>query len=104
MRRATALVVPSRLEGFGLPVGEGLAAGAAVVHSRIPVLEETSAGAALTFDPNSAEELAGSLRRASGDQLLNRDLRARGLRRAKNLTWDAAVERTLAAYRTVLDG
>lgn len=101
MRRATALVVPSRLEGFGLPVGEGLAAGAAVVHSRIPVLEETSAGSALTFDPNSAEELAGSLRRASGDQHLNRDLRARGLQRAKNLTWDAAVERTLAAYRAL---
>jgi len=101
MRRATALVVPSRLEGFGLPVGEGLAAGAAVVHSRIPVLEETSAGSALTFDPNSAEELAGSLRRASGDQHINRDLRARGRQRAKNLTWDAAVERTLAAYRAL---
>jgi glycosyltransferase involved in cell wall biosynthesis len=104
MRRATALVVPSRLEGFGLPVGEGLAAGAAVVHSRIPVLEETSAGAALTFDPNSANELAASLRHVANDATFNRDLRARGLQRAKNLTWDAAVERTLAAYRAVLDG
>jgi len=102
MRRATAVVVPSRLEGFGLPVGEGLAAGAVVVHSRIPVLEETSAGAALTFEPNSADELARSLQRAAGDPNLNSDLRRRGVERAKALTWDVAVERTLAAYRAVL--
>jgi glycosyltransferase involved in cell wall biosynthesis len=102
MRRATAVVVPSRLEGFGLPVGEGLAAGAVVVHSRIPVLEETSAGAALTFDPTSADELARSLRRAARDPNLNNDLRHRGIQRAKVLTWDVAVERTLAAYRAVL--
>src|SRR5437762_3573353 len=48
LREATAVVIPSRSEGFGLPVGEGLAAGALVIHSRIAVLEETSAGAALT--------------------------------------------------------
>ncbi len=102
MRNATAVVVPSRIEGFGLPVGEGLAAGAVVVHSRIPVLEETSAGAALTFDPNSADELARSLRRAAGDPNLNSDLRRRGVRRAKDLTWDGAVERTLAVYRSLL--
>jgi glycosyltransferase involved in cell wall biosynthesis len=101
MNQATALVVPSTDEGFGLPVGEGLAAGAAVVHSRIPVLEETSAGASLTFDPHSAEELATCLRRASGNARLRDDLRARGVRRARELTWDAAVERTLIAYRAV---
>lgn len=103
MRHATAVVVPSRLEGFGLPVAEGLAAGAAVVHSRIPVLEETSAGAALTFDPSSAGELARNLRTASGDPQLNGELRRRGLHRAKDLTWNAAVERTLAAYRAVIE-
>ncbi|HEV2032714.1 MAG TPA: glycosyltransferase family 1 protein [Candidatus Dormibacteraeota bacterium] len=102
MKHATAVVVPSRMEGFGLPVGEGLAAGAVVVHSRIPVLEETSAGAALTFDPSSADELARNLRRAAGDLNLNSNLRQRGVRRAKELTWDVAVERTLAAYRAML--
>jgi glycosyltransferase involved in cell wall biosynthesis len=103
MRDATALVVPSRHEGFGLPVGEGMSAGAAVIHSRIPVLEETSAGAALTFDPDSAEELVTCLRRVSGDERLRSDLRRRGIERARELTWDVAVERTLAAYRAVLD-
>ncbi len=103
MRDATALVVPSLMEGFGLPVAEGLAAGALVLHSRLPVLEETSAGAALTFDAGSATELAACLMQASSDRELGSALRKRGLVRAKELTWDAAVSNTLAAYRAILE-
>lgn len=99
---ATALVVPSRDEGFGLPVAEGLAAGAAVVHSRIAVLEETSSGAALTFDPTSAEELAACLRRTARDPKLTDELRRQGIKRAAALTWDLAFERTMAAYRAAV--
>ncbi len=102
MTDATAAVIPSLHEGFGLPVAEGLAAGAVVVHSRLPVLEETSGGAALTFDPRSASELAACLRRAAGDAGMSSDLRKRGLRRAQQLTWDSAIETTLAAYRAAL--
>jgi alpha-1,3-rhamnosyl/mannosyltransferase len=104
MKEATALVIASKYEGFGLPVGEGLAAGALVIHSRIPVLEETSAGAALKFDPESAEELAACLRQAARDADLQSDLRKRGTQRARHLTWDAALETTLAAYRAALSG
>jgi glycosyltransferase involved in cell wall biosynthesis len=99
---ATALIVPSKDEGFGLPVGEGLAAGAAVVHSRIPVLEEMSSGAALTFDPESPDELAGCLRKVARDSMLTRELRRKGTERATALSWDLAVERTLAAYRAAV--
>jgi alpha-1,3-rhamnosyl/mannosyltransferase len=53
----------------------------------------------LTFDPESAEELAACMRRAAGDAKLQSDLRLHGVRRAKELTWDAAVETTLNAYR-----
>ncbi len=102
MQEATALIIASLYEGFGLPAGEGLAAGAFVVHSRIPVLEEVSAGAALTFDPESAEDLAACLRRAAGDSQLQKDLRLRGISRGKELTWDAAVETTLTAYRAAM--
>jgi glycosyltransferase involved in cell wall biosynthesis len=101
MRNATALVVPSRYEGFGLPVGEGLAAGAAVIHSAIPVLEEMSAGAALTFNPESADELAACLRRLSTDAAWSGELRRLGAERAQALTWDAAVQTTLDAYRRI---
>jgi glycosyltransferase involved in cell wall biosynthesis len=104
MKEATALVIASKYEGFGLPVGEGLAAGALVIHSRIPVLEETSAGAALTFDPESAEDLAACLRRAASNAEVQGGLRQRGTQRAKELTWDAALETTLNAYRAAIGG
>jgi glycosyltransferase involved in cell wall biosynthesis len=101
IRDATALVLPSRQEGFGLPVGEGLAGNGVVIHSRIPVLLEVSDGAALTFDPNSPAELADCLRRVSQDGELRRDLRQRGLLRSQALTWDQAVSATLEVYRQV---
>ena len=99
---ATAVVVPSRREGFGLPVAEGLAGNGVVIHSRIPVLLEVSDGAALTFDPESPAELADALRRVSRDAQLRQDLRQRGRRRAAALTWDSALAATLQVYRELL--
>jgi glycosyltransferase involved in cell wall biosynthesis len=101
IRGATALVLPSRLEGFGLPVAEALAAGGIVIHSRIPVLNDVSQGAALTFDPTSAEELADGLQRLSGDAGLRAALREKGLARARELTWRLTLERTIAVYRSL---
>jgi glycosyltransferase involved in cell wall biosynthesis len=103
-RWCTALVMPSLIEGFGLPVAEAMAAGAAVVHSRLPVLEEVSAGCALTFAPTSADELANCLRKVSTDSVLRQELIARGRRRAESLTWAEALERTLQVYREVIQG
>jgi alpha-1,3-rhamnosyl/mannosyltransferase len=99
---ATALVVPSRREGFGLPVAEGLAGNGVVIHSRIPVLLEVSDGAALTFDSESPAELADALRRVSKDGQVRQDLQQRGRRRSAALTWDAALAATLGMYRELL--
>lgn len=102
IRGATALVLPSRLEGFGLPVAEALAAGGVVIHSRIPVLVEVSQSAALTFEPGSVQELAEAMRRLSSDTDLRQQLRARGLERARALTWQSGLETTIAVYRALL--
>ena len=104
MHDATALIIPSRDEGFGLPVGEGLAAGAVVIHSRIPVMHEVSGGAALTFDAGSADELAARMRQVARDETLREGMRERGRERAQHLTWDAGVKRTLETYEAVLKG
>lgn len=102
LRTCTAVVMPSLIEGFGLPVAEAMAAGAAVVHSRLPVLEEVSAGCALTFTPTSPDELAGCLRSVSLDAELRRDLQERGRRQAESITWAEALENTLRVYRAAL--
>lgn len=57
-RAATAMVFPSKFEGFGLPLLEAFQAGVPVLSSNATVLPEVAQDAALYFDPNSPEELA----------------------------------------------
>ena len=99
IRGATAVVIPSRREGFGLPLAETLAAGGVAVHSRIAVLSEVAGPAALSFDPASPQELAEQLSRVSRDPQLRAELRALGLERAAGLSWQPTLELTLAVYR-----
>ena len=90
---------PSILEGYGLPVIEAMAHGAAVVTSRGTSTEEVAGGAAILVDPLSVESIAAGLSEA----LENIDqLRARGVVRAAQVSWSATAEATMSAYREVL--
>jgi len=97
LARATALVVPSHAEGFGLPLLEGMAAGVPVLTSTAPALVEVAGGAALASGLG-AGELAEALRRIVSDELLRRDLVAAGLRRAAYFSWEQAATTLWAAY------
>ena len=58
-----------------------------------------TAGAALLVAPTDTAELAAALVRVLTDAALAGELRAKGLARARELTWDAAVALAVAAYR-----
>jgi len=81
---ATALVCPSLVEGFGLPVLEAMACGTPVVCARAGALPEVAADAALYIDPRSVADIAAALRRIAVDEALRRELRVRGLARARD--------------------
>jgi glycosyltransferase involved in cell wall biosynthesis len=99
---AAVFAFPSRFEGFGLPPLEAMALGAPVVCTTAASLPEVVGDAALLFDPGDAATLAGLLSRVLDDADLAADLRARGLVRARRLTWDATAERTIEVYREAL--
>ena len=96
---AQAFVFPSTYEGFGLPPLEAMACGAPVACSDIPSLREAAGSAALFFDVCSPESIANALQRIIGDEELRAGLRASGLLRASELTWDLAAQKTLDVYR-----
>ncbi|MGH2460603.1 MAG: glycosyltransferase family 4 protein [Chloroflexota bacterium] len=97
-RTAIALVLPSRDEGFGLPIVEAMACGTPVVASRGGALPELVGEAGILVDPDRTDEFANALRRVSEDAGRRVELRARGLRRASQLDWNAAAAELLRVF------
>jgi glycosyltransferase involved in cell wall biosynthesis len=95
------MAFPSLYEGFGLPVLEAMACGAAVVTSRSSSLIEVAGDAALLVNPLSVDEIADSLRRLHQDPDLRASLREQGIARAAHFTWEAAARSTLDLYEKV---
>jgi glycosyltransferase involved in cell wall biosynthesis len=98
-RAADVFVYPSFNETFGLPILEAMATGCPVVTSDTSAMPETAGGCALLADPHDPESIADALVKACGPE--GERLRASGLERAAEFTWDATAERTLDVYREV---
>ncbi|MGH2351943.1 MAG: glycosyltransferase family 4 protein [Chloroflexota bacterium] len=101
-RGATALVYPSLLEGFGLPVLEAMAAGAPVIASNRASIPEVAGDAAELVDPTDAGALAAAMERVASCAAYRDDLRRRGQARARQFSWERAACETLAVFEEAL--
>ncbi len=107
MRRATALVMPSRMEGFGLPALEAMSAGCPVITSDIPVFREVFGEAVLHVPVGDAATLANAMTRLVNDPQLRASLVQRGATccaRFSTQAQDAALRQALAALAPELCG
>jgi len=93
---ATVFAYPSEREGFGLPVAEAMLQGTPVVTSSGTSTEEVADGAAVLVDPRNVASIADGIDEANDR---SSELAALGTRRAGELTWTAAAERTRDVYR-----
>jgi glycosyltransferase involved in cell wall biosynthesis len=98
LQAARALLQPSIVEGFGIPVLEAMASGCPVIASDTPALVEVLGGAGLLAAVGDRAGLATAIRKVR-DEALRAELRARGLERARAFSWDSAARATLEVYR-----
>ncbi|HEV7239595.1 MAG TPA: glycosyltransferase [Thermoanaerobaculia bacterium] len=95
---ATCLIFPSRFEGWGMPISEAFLAGVPVASSNASCLPETAAGAALLFDPDDIEGIAGTIETLFTDEALRRELVHRGREVVQRLSWRSTASRFRELY------
>ena len=101
--RATAAVVPSVYEGFGLPVGEAMACAVPVISTTGGALPEVVGDAGLLVPPADHQALAKAILDILEQPQLAQRLGRAGYRRVlQHFTWEKAAEKTVAVYREAI--
>jgi glycosyltransferase involved in cell wall biosynthesis len=96
-RRCAVFCYPSLAEGFGLPVLEAMAAGAAVLTSDVSSLPEVGGHAVEYADALDVASIAAGLERLLRSPGRRAELGALALERSREFSWARFAECTLAA-------
>ena len=97
-RLATALVFPSRFEGFGLPIFEAFHAGLPVICSTATTLPEVAGRGALYFDPDSPAKLAEQVIEVLRNSEARQSLIAEGARILESFPMKRTAENLMRLY------
>ena len=103
LRKAIMLVMPSRAEGFGLPVAEAMTVGTPVVCTADPALAEVAGDAAQLVPVDDSAALAEAIEALLHDSSRRDQLVARGLARAPRFDWDDVARRAWGLYHDIVE-
>ena len=95
---ADCFAFTSLYEGFGLTPLEAMACGAPVVCSNRTSLPEVVGEAGLLVDPTAIPALSAAILRVLTSPETAQELRARGIARAGQFTWERVARQTVAVY------
>jgi glycosyltransferase involved in cell wall biosynthesis len=98
-RHATALVLPSRYEGFGLTALEAMKRGCPVLASDIPALREISGAGAEVLPLDDEQAWSDAIRRVVDDEQYRAELRERAARAVVAYSWERTARGLCALLR-----
>jgi glycosyltransferase involved in cell wall biosynthesis len=97
-RESIASIMASRLETFGHPLVEAMAAQTPVIASDLPICKEICGDAALYFNPDSADTLAEHMQAVWQDAVLRERMITAGRQRAANFSWRRSAQQLVAVF------
>jgi glycosyltransferase involved in cell wall biosynthesis len=102
-RRAVVLVLPSHLEGFGMPALEAMTCGVPVIATDRGALPEVVGSAGRLIDPDDPTALAEALQLVLADAGLRRRMREEGWQRAERFRWADTARHAREAFALALE-
>lgn len=101
-REALMVVIPSKLEGFGLTALEAMACGKPLVVSSDAALTEVVGPAGMTFNTGDVQDLAKVLKHLLRDDSERERLAKAAVLRAEEYSWEGSARAHLEVYRELL--
>jgi glycosyltransferase involved in cell wall biosynthesis len=94
-------VLPSLHEGFGLPLVEAMACGAAVIGSDCASIPEIIDRPEALFDPHRSQAIADCIGLVLSNAKVCQGLQEWGRERSRAFTWESCGRKALAAFETL---
>ncbi len=98
---ARLFVFPSVYEGFGMPPLEAMASGTPVLASNSSSIPEVAGGAGILLDPYDVEGWKETILKVMSNGELQEEMREKGLKHAKQFSWEEAARQTLKVFENV---
>ena len=101
MHGASALVLPSLYEGFGLTLVEAMACGVPILASNVSSIPEVVGDAGLLLDPYDVTSWAKGIDMVVQNREFANELVAKGFQQVERYSWIGAAQRTLEVFAAV---
>lgn len=98
-RAATAFITLSWGESFCFPVVEAMSCGTPVIASKLGAIPEILASGGILVDPRNTSETVQAIKAVTSRNELRAQLRAMGLRRAQEFSWNKTAQQTAKVYQ-----